>query len=62
MNFYVVVSPQDLLVLEEQEVQTDKDTQLFSNDSMSFFNIITAKLASTNVLINSHDFAGLCKL
>lgn len=30
-----MASPQDLLVLEEQEVETDKDTQLFSNYSLS---------------------------
>lgn len=29
VNFYTVVSPQDLLVLEEQEVQADKDTSCF---------------------------------
>lgn len=49
-------------MLEEQEVQTDKDTQLFSNDSLSSFNIITAELAFPNVLISSRDFAGLCEL
>lgn len=43
VNFYVVVSPQDLLVLEEQEVQTVKDTQLF------YF--ITTKWASTHVVL-----------